>query len=162
MSDAKAAFEATLKKYEAVLGRVVASYARPSDQDDLAQEIAVALWHALPTFRGGCAERTFVIRVAHNRALTHLARRRAGGEEMPELSDGAPNPETRASDRQEVDRLFAAIRRLSIPYRQVLTMALDDLSHAEIGACLGLTTNNVAVRLNRARAALRQEMEQSR
>src|SRR5207344_166101 len=51
-------------------------------------EIAVALWHALPTFRGGCAERTFVIRVAHNRALTHVARRRASGEEISEISDG--------------------------------------------------------------------------
>jgi DNA-directed RNA polymerase specialized sigma24 family protein len=29
------------------LGRVVQSYARPADQDDLAQEISLALWTAL-------------------------------------------------------------------------------------------------------------------
>jgi len=161
VSNAVGGFAETLKKYEGVLGRVVASYARPSDQDDLAQEIAIALWHALPGFRGDCSERTFVIRVAHNRALTHLARKRVRGDELSEVADGAPSPETRASDRQQVDRLFAAIRKLSVPYRQVLTMALEDLSHAEIAECLGTTSNNVAVRLNRARAALRQELEKS-
>jgi RNA polymerase sigma factor (sigma-70 family) len=161
VSNSQATFAAALERYGPLLRRVAASYARPADQDDLAQEIAVALWHALPGFRGECAERTFVVRVAHNRALTHLARRRARGEELPELADGAPDPETLASDRQRMERLFAAIRRLSVPQRQVLTMALEDLSHAEIGACLGLTANNVAVRLNRARAALRQEMERS-
>jgi RNA polymerase sigma-70 factor (ECF subfamily) len=33
----------------------------------------MALWNALPSFRGDCPERTFVFRVAHNRALTHVA-----------------------------------------------------------------------------------------
>ncbi len=141
------------------LGRVVASYARPADQDDLAQEVAVAIWNALPSFRGECSDRTFVLRVAHNRGLTHLARRRVGGAELPEVVDGAPSPETHAARRQEVDRLFAAIRTLSVPQRQVLTLALEDMTHAEIGLCLGITAGNVAVRLNRARAALRERME---
>jgi DNA-directed RNA polymerase specialized sigma24 family protein len=39
--------------------------------------------------------------------------------------------------------------------RQVITLALEDLAPAEIAAVLGVTENNVAVRLNRARKALR-------
>jgi RNA polymerase sigma factor (sigma-70 family) len=158
-----ARFAELLRQYGGALGRVVAAYARPADQDDLAQEIAVALWNALPSFRGDCAEKTFVYRVAHNRALTHLARRRLrGGDELTdELApvDGAPSPETRAAGRQEVARLYVAIRRLGVGYRQVLTLALEDLTHAEIGVCLGISAGNVAVRLNRARAALRAELE---
>jgi len=160
VGSAETRFAELMKTYGPALGRVVASYARPGDQDDLAQDIAMALWNALPSFRGDCSERTFVFRVAHNRALTHVARRRARGEELPEIVDGAPTPEARASDRQQVDRLFAAIRRLSVAYRQVLTMALEDMDHAEIGACLGISTANVAVRLNRARVALREQIEQ--
>ena len=83
------------------------------------------------------------------------------GEELPEIVDGSPTPEARASDRQQIDRLFAAIRRLSVPYRQVLTMALEGMDHTEIGACLGISVSNVAVRLNRARTALRDQMEKS-
>ncbi len=143
------------------LSRVVQSYARPGDQDDLAQEIALAIWNALPSFRGECSERTFVYRVAHNRALSHLARRRSGGEALTEIADPTPGPEARAAGREEVDRLFRAIRTLSVPLRQVLTLAMEDLTHSEIGVCLGITEGNVAVRLSRARAALRRSMEDS-
>ena len=143
------------------LGCVVASYARPADQDDLAQEVALAIWNALPSFRGECSTRTFAYRIAHNRALTYLARRRVQGEELPEVVDRGPSPKTRAAGRQDVERLFAAIRALSVPQRQVLTLALEDLTHAEIAACLDISLSNVAVRLNRARAALRQLLEES-
>jgi RNA polymerase sigma factor (sigma-70 family) len=141
------------------LGRVVQSYARPADQDDLAQEISLALWAALPGFRGECSERTFVFRIAHNRGLTFLARRRVQGDALPEVADGAPGPEVRAAGRQDVDALFAALRTLPVTHRQVLALALEDVSHAEIAACLGITVENVAVRLSRARAALRKRLE---
>ncbi len=154
-------FADLMREFGPPLGRVVASYARPADQDDLAQEISVALWNALPSFRGECSLRTFVYRVAHNRGLNHLARRRASGGELPEVVDLSPSPEAQASGREEVARLFAAIRTLSIPQRQVLTLALEDVPHAEIAACLGLSVGNVAVRLNRARAALRERLEAS-
>jgi RNA polymerase sigma-70 factor (ECF subfamily) len=138
---------------------VVASYARPADQDDLAQEISLALWTALPSFRGESSERTFVFRIAHNRGLSFLARRRVQrGDELPEVADGAPGPEARAAGRQDVEGLFAAIRALPVAYRQVLTLALEDVTHAEIAACLGITVENVAVRLSRARAALRERV----
>src|SRR5260370_36043942 len=60
------------------LTRLAASYTNtPSDRDDLLQEIAMALWQALPGFRGECSERTFLFRIAHNRAIAHLARSRS-------------------------------------------------------------------------------------
>jgi RNA polymerase sigma-70 factor (ECF subfamily) len=153
-------FAALMREYGEGLDRVVRSYAHPADHDDLAQEIALAVWNALPSFRGESSERTFVYRVAHNRALTHVARRRIRAEELDEVVDPAPGPETCAAGREEVDRLFGAIRVLRVPLRQVLTLALEGLTHAEIGECLGITEANVAVRLNRARAALRRELEE--
>src|SRR5688572_11447049 len=60
----------------AALARLVSSYTRTAtDCDDLLQEIAIALWQALPTFRGECSERTFLFRIAHNRCLAHLSRK---------------------------------------------------------------------------------------
>jgi RNA polymerase sigma-70 factor (ECF subfamily) len=92
--------------------------------------------------------------------LTYLARRRAADQELPEVVDGAPGPEVRAEGRQQVERLFASIRTLPVPLRQVLTLALEGMSHAEVGVCLGITPENAAVRLSRARAALRARMEE--
>ncbi|HVV52653.1 MAG TPA: sigma-70 family RNA polymerase sigma factor [Polyangia bacterium] len=160
MKDKEARFAELLRVHGPGLGRVAASYARPADQDDLAQEISLAIWNALDGFRGEASERTFLYRIAHTRGLSHLARRRAAGAELSQIADGAPGPETRAVGREEVERLYAAIRDLPVPQRRVLTLALEGMSHAEIGACVGITAENAAVRLSRARAALRQRMEE--
>jgi RNA polymerase sigma-70 factor (ECF subfamily) len=53
--------------------RLVAAYeSNRTSRDDLVQEIALAFWKALARFRGDCSERTLLLRIAHNRALTHL------------------------------------------------------------------------------------------
>jgi RNA polymerase sigma factor (sigma-70 family) len=154
-------FAELLRQHGPALTRVAASYARPADQDDLRQEISIAVWNALDRFRGECSERTFIFRIAHNRGLTHVARRRAAGEELPVVADGAPGPEARLAGREEVERLFAALRALSVPHRQVLTLALEGMELAEIGACLGISAATAAVRLSRARAALRERLHGS-
>lgn len=164
MSAAEDRFAELMRAHGPALSRIVQSFARPgADQADLGQEIALAIWRSWPSFRGESSERTFLYRVAHNRALTFLARRRAretGRDELPDVPDQGPGPEARTLQREDVTRLFAAMRALPVAYRQVLTLALEDLPHAEIAACLGITAENVAMRLSRARAALRAQLEE--
>jgi RNA polymerase sigma factor (sigma-70 family) len=147
-------------EYRESMVRLVYSYeSLPHAREDLLQEIQLALWKALPSFRGECTTRTFVYRIAHNRALTHAWRQRKhvpSVESDLELSDPRPSPESTAIHNAEQSWLVDAIRRLPIMYRQVITMTLDELPQSEIAAVLGLTENNVAVRLNRARKLLRQ------
>src|SRR5271170_5136471 len=75
--------------------RLAASYTNTaSDRDDLVQDIAIALWKALPKFRGECSERTFLFRVAHNRAIDYLRRHReiaSSIEADAPLRDSRPN-----------------------------------------------------------------------
>jgi RNA polymerase sigma factor (sigma-70 family) len=47
---------------------------------------------------------------------------------------------------------------LPVGHKQMIVLMLEGLSHAEIGEVLGITENNVAVRLTRARKALKEEM----
>jgi len=153
-------FERVLEEFGPALRRLAGSYeSNSSRRDDLVQEIAIALWRALPRFRGESSMRTFVFRIAHNRALTHVWRRgRVPSAEVSEaehVTDPAESPESQLARGQRRERLDAAIRALPIVHRQVLTLALEDLSHAEIGSVLGLRENAVAVRLTRARQALR-------
>jgi RNA polymerase sigma-70 factor (ECF subfamily) len=143
--------------------RLAASYTNTtSDRDDLFQDIAIALWKALPRFRGECSERTFLFRVAHNRAIDYLRRHRAAttpiNPDAP-LRDSRPNPEVGLAQEQQGERLRQAIHRLPLPYRQVITLTLEEMSYSEIAAILGVTETNVGVRLNRARQLLRQLLE---
>lgn len=148
-------FERVWSDYGGALGRVVSAYARPgADHDDLAQEIAFALLGALPRFRGESSEKTFVLRVAHNRGLKHALERQPLAE-PPETADPAPGPDEALERTRQIERLFQAIRQLPLGQREVLALALEELSHDEIATILGITANNVGVRLSRARDTLK-------
>lgn len=152
-------FEELLREEGAALARVAASYVGDKARaEDLLQEICLAIWLALPRFRGESSLRTFVFRIAHNRGLAAVARRKPTAEPIENvraLADTAPTPEHAAQGRQERERLAAAVRRLPLPQRQVMTLALEGLPQRQIGEVLGLSEGNVAVRLTRARKALK-------
>lgn len=159
-------FSRILQEYGPALSRLASGYEKiPSVREELTQEIALALWQALPHFRGECSERTFIYRIAHNRALTHACRRRPWQQPLDDLDepiepvDPRPHPEAQMEKAQQRDRLRSALQKLSLAYRQVVMLMLEDLSHSEIAEILGITESNVAVRLNRARAALKQAVE---
>ena len=154
--------EDVLAEHGPALARLAAAYERrPAVREELLQDIAVAVWQALPSFRGDASIRTFVLRVATNRAMTHLARRppaAASLEEAAELPDAAPTPEAAAEAAGRSARLFSAVAALPLPLKQVVSLALEGLNTAEIGAVLGLGESNVSVRLHRGKAKLRELM----
>jgi RNA polymerase sigma-70 factor (ECF subfamily) len=141
-----------------MIKRIASSHeAQPHLADELIQEIYFAIWRALPTFRGGSSLRTFVARIATNRAVTHVARALKIPPSL-ELSDHLPapgdDPETRAIMRGHQAELMAAVRRLPLAYRQTVTLALEGLSPREIADLLGITANAVAIRMSRAKDML--------
>ena len=148
------------------LGRLAWSYVRePGDREDLLQEIAFGIWKALPRFRGESSERTFLFRIAHNRAIAYLGRRRLqtvdAREEDLETADAAPDPERTLSDEQEGQRLIRAIHQLPMASAQVMTLALEGMSYADIADVLGISASNVGARLTRARDLLRKALGNS-
>ena len=148
-----------LQEHDRSLRRLAASYERDAArQEDLVQDIWFAVWRALPAFRDECSERTFIFRIAHNRAVSHVdhwQRRRTDtlDDDATFLSPD-PDPEHALSQQQRHERLRHAVQSLPISMRQVVVLALEGLTHAEIAEILGITANNVAVRLTRARVGL--------
>jgi RNA polymerase sigma factor (sigma-70 family) len=155
-------FDRILGEYGAALSRLAFSYESvASVREELVQEIALAIWQALAHFRGECSERTFVYRIAHNRGLSHVWRRRPSHEPLDEIEeadqpvDPRPHPEEQAARTDQRARLMSAIQSLPVAHRQMIVLMLEGLSHAEIAEVTGITENNVAVRLTRARKALK-------
>ncbi len=150
--------ERIIADYGAGLARVAASYeADRALQEDLLQEILIAIHRALPSLERSQSLAAFVYRIAHNRSVTHVMkraseRRRAGDGE---IETDNPTPEQLLIADERSRRVSNAIRRLPLRYRQVMTLLLEDLSYAEIAEALGLSLSNVGVRVNRAKAQLR-------
>ncbi len=155
----EAEYERLWAEFGASLGRLASSYeSHAHAREDLLQDIRLAIWTALPRFRGDASLRTFVFRIAHNRALTHVWQRKQAGqpEDAEDVVDARESPEASVIQNANRVKLVEATRSLPIPFRQVITLALEDLSHAEIAAVLGISENNVAVRMNRARNLLKE------
>ena len=155
-------FLALLNANLPALGRLAGSYAGSTgERDDLLQEISLALWQALPRFRGDSSERTFLFRIAHNRCINHIARRRSMDSlqalELDPADESRPVDQA-LSQQQDSARLTDAVRRLPVIQRQVIVLALEDMEYHEIAEVLGISESNVGVRLNRARASLRNLM----
>ena len=157
------AFDRIVRAHGAALSRLAWGYAASTaDHDDLLQDTLVAIWQALPKFRGEASERTFVFRIAHNRGITFAARRREHEpltEHMP-IADPRPAPDEALDRARERARLLAAVRALSEPLRQAVMMRLEGFEIAEIAQVQGVTENNVSVRLSRARERLRAILEE--
>lgn len=157
-----------LGEHAGALSRVAAGYCRRrADQEDLLQDIAVALLRAWPTFRHACSERTFVLRIAHNRGIEASLRRRADAariepDPVGERPGAAPDAETVLDAREERAALFGAIHKLPLATRTVVLLALEEASHAEIAQVLGVSENAVAIRLTRARASLREALTKTK
>ena len=147
--------------YGRALGRVASTYeADPSLQEDLLQDILMAIHGALPSLKDPGRIAPFIFRIAHNRGVNHVVRcvaakrAQAGGEEAL-----VPTPEQTLLASQRSAHLIAAIRRLPLPYRQVIMLVLEELSYPEIAEALGITTSNVGVRVNRAKAQLKATLD---
>lgn len=158
-------FEQILDEHGAAISRLAYSYeAVASIREELVQEIALAIWKALPHFRGECSERTFIYRIAHNRGLTHVGRRRPPPQSLDDLEendepvDPHPHPDEQLARMNRRERLAAAVQSLPVAHKQMIVLMLEGLSLAEIGEVLGITENNAAVRLTRARKALKEAM----
>lgn len=158
----RARFATLLADHGPGLRRVARAYTRGlAEAADLEQDIALAIWRALPSFRGDASPRTFVYRIAHNRGISHAEARRAEGTRAPlseEMVDARPIADEALEASRRRETLMRAITELPIGARSVLTLALEGLTHEEIADVLGTTANSVAVRLSRARADLRSRL----
>ncbi len=161
--DRKATFLRLFAEYGPALGRLAGAYAPArEDREDLVQEIAAAIWQALPGYRGEASERTWLYRIAHNVAITASVKtRRQAQREV--AHDKSPNPPATGSDAEqdllaEEKRrlLLAAIGDLRMSDRQITVLHLEGLSGAQIAEITGLAEGAVSTRLTRIREKLRE------
>ena len=153
--------------YGSALGRLARAYEADADKRrDLMQEIHFALWRSFESFEARCSMRTWIYRVAHNVAASHVARQRRSHpaalvslEEVEAIAD--PNPSQPGADRQHVlNRLLELIHRLKPLDRQVILSYLEGLDAAVIGEITGISPGNVATKIHRIKAVLARQFHQ--
>ena len=157
-------FERIVGEYGPLISRIAMSYeADPALREDLTQQIFLAVWQALPSFRADSSLKTFIAKIAQNRAISYVARqvRQPRLAEMPErVESEQPTPEDDAIGASQRRALLEATRRLPLPQRQVIILLLEGFEYAEIAEMLSIAPNALALRLSRAKAALKSILEE--
>jgi RNA polymerase sigma-70 factor (ECF subfamily) len=160
-------YQNAAQTYGAALARLARAYeANAETQRDLLQDIHVAMWRSFEGFDGRCSLRTWIYRVAHNVAASHVLRQRrtrsqalVGLEELENLPDA--NSGQPAADRQQaLERLLNLIQRLKPVDRHVILSYLEGLDAAAIGEITGLSSVNVATKIHRIKTVLARQFQQ--
>lgn len=154
-------YDEAVATHAAAIARLARAYEADSERcRDLRQDIHAALWQSLASFDGRCALRTWVYRVAHNVACSHVlhARRRrtAATVGLDELAD-APvdgDSEAAADRRLALDRLFTLIHRLATLDRQLILLYLEGMDAGAIAEISGLSIANVNTKVHRIKKIL--------
>jgi RNA polymerase sigma factor (sigma-70 family) len=129
------------------------------DALELAQDVFIKAWEALPTWRPDAQFHTWVYRIASNAALDVLRRRKVVRfvplDDDYDAPSDQPGPEGQLQARQSLRRLDAALAHLPLEQREiVLLREVEGLSYDELATTLGIDEGTVKSRLSRARAAL--------
>lgn len=160
----KVSFEKILEEYSGVLSRVASTYeANISIQQELFQEICVAVWQAMGRFQNNSSVKTYILKIAHNRAVSHVAKEvTVVSNQSDELNTNDVSSSVRncieqnVIQSQQIQSLLEHIRALPMPARQIISLSLEGLSYEEIAEITGLTTNHVGVSINRIKKQLRE------
>ena len=168
MPDQDRLYEDASAEFGAALERLARAYEADRDKRrDLLQEIHVALWRSFQGFDGRCSLRTWVYRVAHNVATSHVLRIRSrtpplvGLDELESLPDRHDSEQ--ALDRQlALERLLTLVRSLEPLDRRIILLYLEELDAASIAEITGLSPGHVAVKIHRIKQVLARRFHQGK
>jgi len=158
-----ALFRRVATDFTGLISRIALSYeADPALRRDLIQDILLAIWMALPAYRGAASLKTFVASIAQKRAISHVTRRAREPRQVelpPDLASAGLLPDEIAVRNDLKRQVVEAIQLLPLPQREAVVLCFEGFSYQEMSEILGITPNAAMLRCQRAKANLRSIME---
>lgn len=149
--------------HSGLISRIALSYeADPALRSELIQDILMAIWAALPAFRGDSSIKTFAASIAQKKGISHAIRRSREPRRVElsiDLPSTSPRPDEIALLNDQRRRLIASIHLLPIPQREAIVLCLEGFSYGEMADIMGISANAVMLRCRRAKAVLKAIME---
>ncbi len=158
-----AAFGVLIRRYGPLMRAYAARILGHGDgeADDAVQEASLLAWQRIDSVEEPDRVRTWLFRIAANKALDRLRRRHPhlDLEALPEASDDRPVDEVVAT-RMQVDALAGVVQNLPDAQRAVWVLReIGGASYAEIAEQTGLSAASVRGLLARARRTVLERME---
>ena len=156
--DLQEAFIHLVNQHRGILHKVCRVYCfTEPDRQDLFQEIIVQLWRSYPSFRGDAKFSTWLYRIALNTAISDLRKqhRRITLADPGLLPAEFQDIQYSGEKEEQLQLLYQAINRLTEIERALTMLYLEDKSYQEMEDILGISQNNLRVKMNRIKDKLR-------
>jgi RNA polymerase sigma factor (sigma-70 family) len=163
-------YEVLIRRYNPYLYKVGMSYGyRHQDVEDLMQDTFINAYQSLSRFENRSAFKTWLIKIMLHECY-HKAQKQSSFREVateafldkntPMFSKNNAGVDSAITNRELQSVIEKAILKIPIDYRMVFSLReMNGLSVNETAKTLNITETNVKVRLNRAKAMLRKELE---
>ena len=152
-----AEFESIYKAQQPAVTRLCLGYFG-GDEDkanDVCQEIFIKVWKHLNKFEGKSQVSTWVYRIAVNTCLNALRKNKSTPQTL-ELQDHIVADEDKPSSDTDasLQAMYACIERLNPKDRSIILLVLEQEPYPEIASILGLSENNLQVKIHRIKDKL--------
>lgn len=155
----EAHFLQLIDEHQAIIHKISNLYRNTEqDREDLFQEIVFQLWKSISSFDERSKFSTWMYRVSLNTAIAGFRKRKPDIRWMPivpDLSDAI------AEDNWQRDQFFNALRKLTDDEKAIIALFLEDLSYREIAEIIGISENNVGVKISRIKTKIQKLINQS-
>lgn len=131
--------------------------------EEVLQEVMLAVWQSASGFRGESRVYTWMIIIARNRAINAFQRDKSLHDKPLEDETGSIPAQSDAvlEHNAQLDELRAALTKLSDEHQETLELVFfHGLSNLETAAVLNISSGTVKSRLFRAKAQLREWLEE--
>jgi RNA polymerase sigma-70 factor (ECF subfamily) len=140
-----------------------------SDLEDVVQETFIGVLRAMPEYRGDCSLSTFVMRIAHHKAIDAFRRRQVvekhegnlttiTGEE-PDILDANSNVEESIISQQRVAAVRKVLAELTEDQRQAITLRyIIGMRVEDVADTMKLTRRMVELLITKGRSAIRDKL----
>ncbi|CAL65165.1 RNA polymerase sigma factor [Christiangramia forsetii] len=144
--------------YAGIIIKICRAYTdNEEDFQDYYQEVCLQLWKSRDNFKGDSKWSTWVYRISLNVSLSLLRKDKKLNKKKVEL------PEVETSSKQDSDPfnnealklLYQAIKQLPETDRAIILLYLDEKSYQEIAEIIGLSANNIGVKITRIKKKLK-------
>ncbi len=167
-------FEQVVRENQAMVFRTLYRLTGSREHlDDLAQEVFLRLYRALPNFRGESLVTTYLYRIAVNVAQNEWKRRKRADRPLVSMSDETSaweerlehperNAEQQMEEREFRLRVEEQLQELSSVERTVLVLYhQEERSYEQIAAALNMPIGTIRTHLHRGRKKLRERLQAS-
>ena len=131
-----------------------------ADRNDIYQEVLYNAWRGINSFQGKSKFSTWLYQVALNTILTYNRTSKKTSLANNDVEDLIVPVAPQTEKKEEVQRLYQAIRKLVETDRIIITLHLEGYDNPEIADILGISSNYVGVKLFRIKNQLQTFLKQ--